>query len=426
VKVLKNKADLIIKNGQIITCSKNSEKPKLKEEMGNIGIIENGAVAVNNEEIIWVGKAEDLEKEVEITCKTKTIDASGKTVLPGLVDPHTHLVFGGSREHELELKLQGVPYLDILAQGGGILSTVRSTREASKESLIASGMKYADQMLAQGTTTAEAKSGYGLTTEQEIKQLEAIKEINEQHELDLVPTFLGAHAIPEDYKGKADEFIDLVIEEMLPEVKKRGLAEFCDIFCENKVFSAEQSRKVLGAAKEMGFKLKIHSDEIESLGGTAVAAELRAVSADHLLVTTDEDIKKMAESGVCAVVLPGTTFNLREDHYAPARKMLQEGAAVALATDFNPGSCPTNNLQLIMTIGCLYLEMTPAEVINAVTINAAHAIDKAEKIGSIEKGKQADIVIFDAPNYKYLPYRFGTNLVEKVIKKGRVVIGGEN
>jgi len=423
---LKIMVDLLIKNvTQLVTCSGGSDKPKVREAMQDIGLVEDGAVAVAGEEIVWTGKTSEVEDKLEITSRTKVIDASGKTVLPGLVDPHTHMVFGGSREHELELKLQGVPYLDILARGGGILSTVRATRKASKEELVEKGLKYAEQMLSQGTTTAEAKSGYGLTVEDEIKQLEAIKEINERHGLDLVPTFLGAHAIPEEYRDNADAYVDLVINEMLPKVKEMNLAEFCDIFCEKGVFSVEQSRRVLQAAKDMGFKLKIHADEIEPLGGSELAAELGATSADHLRVISDQSIAKMAEKQVMAVVLPGTTFNLREDHYAPARKMLQQGVPIALATDFNPGSCPTNNLQLIMTIACLYLEMTPAEVINAVTINAAHAIERADKIGSLEVGKQADIVIFDAPNYKYLPYRFGTNLVDKVIKKGRIVVGGD-
>lgn len=419
-------ADLIIKNArELVTCSGGSNKPKIGEELKNLYIIENGWTAVVGNMIAAVGTEEEVKSKVEITDKTQIIDAAGKTVLPGLVDSHTHLAFGGSRENELELKLKGVPYLDILAQGGGILSTVRATRSASKEELKEASVKYLNQMLAQGTTTAEAKSGYGLTTEDEIKQLEVIKELNEEHPIDLVPTFLGAHAIPTEFKGgNEDRFVDIVVNEMMPAVKEKGLAEFCDVFCEKGVFDVHQSRKVLEKAKELGFKLKIHSDEIYPLGGTELAAELRATSADHLLVVTDEGIEKLAEAGVIGVLLPGTTFNLREDHYAPARKMIEKGAAIALATDFNPGSCPTNSMDIIMTIGCLYLRLVPAEVINAITINAAHAIDRAHLVGSIEEGKQADIVIFDAPNHQYLCYRFGTNLVEKVIKKGKLVIGG--
>lgn len=421
------KADLIIKNAkQLVTSKGSSEKPKIREELGQIEVIENGAVAIAGDTILSVGTTEEVLQNVEITPETKVIDAKGKTVLPGLVDPHTHVVFGGSRENELDLKLKGVPYLEILARGGGILSTVRATRSATKEGLVETGLKYVDQMLAQGTTTAEAKSGYGLTTEDEIKTLEAIKEINERHPIDLVPTFLGAHAIPLEYKEDPEKYVELVIEEMIPKVVEKNLAEFCDVFCEKGVFSVEQSRKILTAAKEKGLKPKIHADEIVPLGGAELAAELGATSADHLLVISDEGIKKMAQQQVMAVILPGTTFYLKEDHYAPARKMIEAGVPVALATDFNPGSCPNNSLEIIMTIACLYLGMTPAEVVNAMTINAAHAIGRAGDIGSLEPGKKADIVIFDAPNYLYLCYRFGSNLVDKVIKNGRVVVGGKD
>ncbi len=425
VKILQ-KADVIIKNAkELVTCSGGTNKAKTGESLKEINAINNGWLAVVGEKIAAVGTEEEVKTQVEITDETQVIDATNKTVLPGFVDAHTHLAFGGSRENELELKLKGVGYLDILAQGGGILSTVKATREASKEELKAISVKYLNQMLSQGTTTAEAKSGYGLTTEDEIKQLEVIKELNEEHPIDLIPTFLGAHAIPSEYKGgREDEFVDLVINEMLPAVVEKDLAEFCDVFCEKGVFNVEQSKKILQKAKEMGLKLKIHSDEIYALGGTEMASELGATSADHLLVVTDEGIEKMAENGVIGVVLPGTTFNLREDHYAPARKMIEKGVAVALATDFNPGSCPTNSMDIIMTIGCLYLNLLPSEVINAITINAAHAVGRASLVGSLEVGKQADIVIFDAPNHQYLCYRFGSNLVEKVIKKGKLVVGG--
>ncbi len=419
-------ADMVIINAQQLVTSRGaSATPKLKESLGEIAVIECGAVAVKKDKIIAVGTTEEVLGRVKVTAGTKVLDAAHRLVLPGLVDPHTHVVHGGSREHELDLKLKGVPYLEILARGGGILSTVRSTRDAGRKELVKQGIKYCDQMLKQGTTTAEAKSGYGLSTESEIKTLEAIKEVNEKHPLDLVPTFLGAHAIPREFKDNPEKYVHIVMEEMLPAVTEKGLAEYCDVFCEEGVFSVEQSRRILKAAREKGLKLKMHADEIVPLGGAELAAELGAVSADHLLVVSDTGIKRMAEAGVIAVLLPGTTFYLREDHYAPARKMIEAGVPVALATDFNPGSCPNNNLQIIMTMACLYLRMTPAEVINAMTINAAHAIGRAQEIGSIEAGKQADMVVFDAPNYQYLPYRYGTNLVEKVIKNGQIVVGGD-
>lgn len=415
-------ATLIIKNAaQVVTSEGASDSPLSGSEQGRLRVIEDGAVAVDDELITAVGTTAEVLSRVEPGPETVVIDAVGQVVLPGLVDPHTHVVFAGSREHELALKLAGVPYLEILARGGGILSSVEATRAAAKDELIRAGLNYCRQMLHQGTTTAEAKSGYGLSTEAEIKTLQAIDTVDRSQPVDLVPTFLGAHAVPAEFRGEPDRYLDLVIKEMLPAVVEQKLARFCDVFCEEGVFSIEQSRRVLGAAREMGLELKLHADEIVPLGGAELAAELGAVSADHLLVVSEQGIARMAEAGVIAVLLPGTTFYLREDHYAPARKMIEAGVAVALATDFNPGSSPNNNLQLIINIACLYLAMTPAEVVNAITINAAHALGRAATIGSLEEGKKADIVIFDAPNYDYLAYRYGTNLVSMVIKNGRLV-----
>lgn len=420
------KVSIIIKNAAQVVTSEGASRKSLKGvEQGKLRVIENGAVAVEGDKIAAVGTTAEVLTKVQATADTIIIDATGRIVLPGLVDPHTHVVFAGSREHELALKLEGLPYLEILARGGGILSSVEATRAASKEELVGRGLKYCSQMLAQGTTTAEAKSGYGLSTEAEIKTLQAICDVDRLQPVDLVPTFLGAHAVPKEFKGEANRYIDLVIDEMLPLVAEQNLASYCDVFCEEGVFSVEQSRRVLTAARDMGFALKMHADEIVSLGGAELAAELGAVSADHLLVISERGISRMAEEGVIAVLLPGTTFYLREDHYAPARKMIEAGVAVALATDFNPGSSPNNNLQLIINIASLYLRMTPAEVINAVTINAAHALGRSKTIGSLEVGKKADIVVFDAPNYDYLAYRYGTNLVNRVIKNGRLV-GGVN
>ncbi len=417
------KTTLLIKNAnQVVTSRGASGKPLIGEDLKDLSVVEDGAVAVQGDIITAVGPTAAVLNLVETDESTRMIDASGKVVLPGLVDPHTHVVFGGSREHELALKLQGVPYLEILARGGGILNSVEATRAASEEELIKSGIKYCRQMLAQGTTTAEAKSGYGLTTEAEIKTLRAIRRVDREQPVDLVPTFLGAHAVPKEYKDDPDLYLDLVIEEMLPRVAEEKLARYCDVFCEEGIFSVEQSRRVLEAARERGFDLKMHADEIVPLGGAELAAELGAISADHLLVISDRGIEKMAEVGVIAVILPGTTFYLREDHYAPARKMIEAGVPVALATDFNPGSSPNNNLQLIINIACLYLRMTPSEVINAITINAAHAVGCPADIGSLEEGKKADLVLFDAPNYEYLAYRYGTNLISSVIKNGEIVV----
>lgn len=421
----KVKADfLLLDAGQMVTVAGNSDHPKRGEELKEIGVITDGAVAARDGVIVAVGTTAELQQSVELIKGAVCIDACGKVVLPGLVDPHTHVIFAGSREHELEMKIKGVPYLEILAAGGGILDTVRSTRAASREELVRVGKKYLYQMLAQGTTTAEAKSGYGLTVEDEVKMLEAVQELQDSHPMDLVPTFLGAHAIPDEYKDNPDGFVELVIEEMLPVIREKGLAEFCDVFCEQGVFSVEQSRRILVKAKEMGFKLKIHADEMIPLGGAELAAELEATSADHLMVVSDQGIKMLAAAPTVAVLLPATTFCVMGEGYAPARRMIEQGVAVALSSDFNPGSSPVNSLQIVMGIACRQLKMTPAEVISAVTINAAHAIGRAASVGSIEVGKKADMVIFDAKDYRYLMYRFGTNLVERVIKSGRLVIGG--
>lgn len=415
---------LLIKNAkQLVTSKGYSGKPMLGDDLAKLEVIEGGAVAVGGALILAVGPTEEVLKQVEITSTTGIVDATGKIVLPGLVDPHTHTVFAGSREHELELKIKGMSYLDILARGGGILSSVKSNRVASKDELVRAGLKYTSEMLAQGTTTAEAKSGYGLTLEDELKTLEAIAEVDGLQPLDLIPTFLGGHAVPPEYKGDTDGYVNRVVKDMLPVVAEKKLAKFCDVFCEEGAFSVEQSRRILKAAAALGMSLKIHADEIKPLGGAELAAELRAVSADHLLAISKEGIRRMAQELVMAVLLPGTTFYLREKHFAPARKMIEAGVPVALATDFNPGSCPNNNMQFIMTLACLYLEMTPAEVMNAMTINAAHALGLGSSIGSLEAGKLADVVIFDAPSYLYLPYRFGTNLVSQVVKRGCLVMG---
>lgn len=419
------KADLVVINaGQLVTAAGYSESPKRGSELAELGIITDGAVAVKEGLITAVGTTTAIMEQVEAAEGATLIDAGGKVVLPGLVDPHTHLIFAGSREDEFEMKIRGAAYLDILAKGGGILSTVRSTRAAGEAELVRVGKKYLAEMLSQGTTTTEVKSGYGLTVADELKQLRAIRTLQKTQPVELVPTFLGAHAIPEEYRGNPDAFVELVIREMLPAVERAGLAECCDVFCEEGVFTVEQSRRILQAARTLGFKLKLHADEIVPLGGAELAAELEALSADHLVAITGKGIEKLAASKTVAVLLPATTFCLMGIKYAPAREMIAAGVAVSLAGDFNPGSSPVNSLPVVMGIACRQLKMTPAEAISAVTINAAHAIGRASELGSIEVGKKADLVIFDAADYRSIAYRFGTNLVEKVIKSGRPVVGG--
>jgi len=407
---------LLTNIGQLVTLSDDNSEPRTGKGMSDLGIIENGSVHISHSQITAVGQEDAVAHEAETV-----IDCSGKTVMPGFVDPHTHVVFAGSRERELGMKLKGMTYMQILQSGGGILSTVKATRSASEEELKAQTMKRLDTMLGYGTTTVEAKSGYGLDKETEMKMLEVIKDLNSSHPMDLVPTFLGAHAIPEEYKGRSDEFIGSM-KGLLPKIKEEGLAEFCDIFCEQGAFDLLQTGELLEAAKALGFGLKIHADEIENLGGSRLAAELGAVSAEHLAVTSEKDMEAMASSGVIGILLPGTPYALMQDHYANARRMIEIGMPIAIATDLNP-NCWTESMQFIISLACYKMKMTPEEAIVASTINAAHAIGRAEKVGSIEVGKQADIIILDLPNYAHLPYHFGINHVETVIKNGRVLTG---
>lgn len=413
------KADLILKNiGKLVTMQ-GSSSFRVKEEMNKINIIENAYIAVKNGKILAIGVGDEFGN----LCgeDTKIHDAEGLLVTPGLIDSHTHLIHGGSRENEFSMKLNGVPYIEILNSGGGILSTVKATKEASEEALYKKAKKSLDRMLEFGVTTVEEKSGYGLELNTEIKQLEVARALDKNHPVDLVHTFLGAHAVPEEYKENHKAYIDILVDVMMPKIKDMGLAEFCDVFCEEGVFTIEESEYILQKAKEIGYKLKIHADEIESLGGAELAAKLGCVSADHLMAASDEGIKMMAENNVVANILPATSFNLNKN-YADCRKMIDMGAIVSLSSDYNPGSCPSENLQLVMQLGCLHLKMTPNEVLTAVTINAAYAIDRADKIGSIEVGKNADFVVFDARNVEYLMYHFGINHTKKVYKNGNLVV----
>lgn len=414
-------ADLIIKNiGKLATMK--GDAPFIGKAMNDIEIIENAYVAIKDGRFCDIG-VDDGYKHL-INQNTEIKDAEGKLVTPGLIDAHTHLVHGGSRENEFAKKLAGVPYLEILKSGGGILSTVKITKSSTFKELYEKAYKSLDRMLEFGVTTVEAKSGYGLEIDTEIKQLEVAKALSEKHPIDLVSTFLGAHAIPVEYKENPDEFVDILINEMMPKVKDLDLAEFCDVFCEDAVFDIKQTRKIFKRAKELGYKLKIHADEIVSLGGAELSAEMGCISADHLMAASDNGIMAMSDKGVIANILPGTSFNLNKN-YADARKMINSGVAVSLSSDYNPGSCPSENLQFVMQLGCLGLKMTPYEVLSGVTINAACAIDRDSEIGSIEIGKKADLVIFDAPNVEYLMYHFGINHTHCVYKNGELVVNNK-
>ena len=384
------------------------------EEQGRIEMLRDAWVLVEDGIIAKVGTGKPDAADAEV------IDAGGNLVTPGLVDAHTHLIFGGWRQNELGLKLHGASYLDIQNAGGGIQSTTNATRTATEEELAAKAEKALDEMLRFGTTTCEAKSGYGLATEHELKELRVIRDLNDRHPIDLVATFMGAHLVPAEYKQNRDEYVRLVCEEMMPLVKEQGIAKFCDVFCEADTFTAEESRRILEAGLKYGLRPKIHADEIEAIGGSVLAGEIGAISAEHLIVCPPEGIASMAKGGVIACLLPATSFNLGAV-FAPARDMVSAGVPVAMATDFNPGSCPCLNMQFVINLGCLKYKLTPEEVLTAVTLNGAAAIDLADKVGSVEPGKLGDLVIWDAPDLDYICYRVGSNLVKTVIKKGAVV-----
>lgn len=412
------KADLIIYHvSQLYTLSGNNHL-RLGAEMKQVGMIENGFVASFKGKIIALGNNDDylLYK----TENTKLVNGEGLILTPGLIDSHTHLVHGGTREHEFEKKLSGVPYLEILKAGGGILSTVEATKNANFSELYDKARKSLDMMLTYGVTTVEAKSGYGLEIDTEIKQLKVAKQLNENHPVDIKSTFLGAHAVPSEYKEKKSEYIEEIIK-MFSIIKKQGLAEYCDVFCEDEVFSIEETRYILNEAKKFGFKLKIHADEIMPLGGATLACELGCVSADHLMASTKEDFANLAKNKVVANLLPATSFSLDKD-FAKAREMISAGCGIALSSDYNPGSCPSENLQFVMQLGSIKLKMLPTEVLSAVTINASCAINEETRIGSLEVGKDADYVLFDCPNLDYLLYHFGINHVKDVYKLGKLVV----
>ena len=421
--------DLLIRHAaQLVTCA-SPTGPKRSDAMADVGLIADGAVAIDYGKIVAVGPSSELEARYR---GRRTIDAPGKVVCPGFVDPHTHAVFAGDRVHEFELRIQGASYMEIMAAGGGIVSTVRQTREATVAQLVDSARARLDRMLALGTTTVEIKSGYGLDTATELKMLDAIEQLDAEHRMDIVPTFLGAHTVPPEYSDDDDSYVNLVIEEMLPAVDvwhrqsrfaQRDVALACDLFLEDHAFNPAQALRILEAARSRDLPVKAHVDQFNSLGGVPLAIRQEALSVDHLEVTTRADIAKVGESDTVAVLLPAVNFNLGLPNFADGRGLIDAGAIVALATDLNPGSAPCFSMPLVMAIATRYLGMSPAEALNAATINAAHAIGLGDRVGSIEAGKQADLLIVDAPDYRHLSYLLGVNLVQLVVKKGKIVVG---
>ena len=411
---------VIFHANELVTMNTVYGAPRIGESMLDLAIINDGALAIKDDRIIFVGTTDELTSKFSLGKVVTKINASQKLVTPGFVDPHTHLIFEGTREEELSKKLIGKSYLEILNEGGGILKTVRETRNASLEKLVENGKAILNTMISYGTTTAEIKSGYGLSTESEIKMLKAAAILKDEHPIDIVITFLGAHAIPLEYKNNPDDYVELIISEMIPKVAKEGIAEYIDVFCEKGIFSIDQTRKIINTAKAYGLKPQIHIDEIVDSGGALLAAEVKAVQAGHLLKSNEEGLKAIAKAGIIATLLPGTPFCLMSNEYAPARKMISLGVPIALATDLNP-NCWTESMQMIISLSCYNMKLTPEEALTAATINSACALQKQDEVGSLEVGKKADLVIFDVPNYNFLPYHYGVNLVSKVIKSGSLV-----
>ena len=408
--------DLIIHNAaELLTLSSS-----FGDETG-LGMVRNGSVAIKGGKLCWAGQAEELSARFTLSPGGRAIDATGKVVMPGLIDSHTHLVFAGSREREFEERIQGLGYLEIAARGGGILSTVDATREASFDHLFFLGITRLDRMLAKGVTTVEAKSGYGLSLNDELKVLRVMKALHDHHPIDIVPTFLGAHTLPREFRGARRQYVDLVIQEMIPRVAEESLAEFCDVFCEETAFGLEESRIILEAGKRYGLRPKIHADQLSPGRGAELASEVGAVSADHLEHISAEGIRQMADKKVAAVLLPGASFFLSLKRTPPVREMIENGVAVSLATDLNPGTSMTESLPLMLTMGCTQFKMTPSEAIRSATIHAAKSMARENEVGTLEAGKKADLVVFDIPNYRYLPYHFGVDHAEWVIKSGEVV-----
>ena len=411
--------ELLIVHASEMLTMRGPCRPRIKGEMSDLGIIRDGAVYIRDGLIEAIGESPDILRD-NGAHGVDVIDASGKTVMPGFVDPHTHLVFAGSREFELEMKLKRMSYMDILREGGGILRTVRDTRAASPDDLFKQSERRLRTMLQHGSTTVEGKSGYGLDRKTEFKILETMRRLDDACEADVVPTYMGAHAVPPEFSDGADEYVQFIIDEVLLDLPESGLAKFCDVFCEKGVFTVAQSRKVLLAAKALGLGLKVHADEFERTGGAELAAEVGAVSADHLARPSDDGIMAMARKQVVGVLLPGTPFSSMLDDYAEARRLIELGVPVALATDLNP-NCWNPSMQFTMTLACYNMRMTPAEALVASTINAAAAVGLEKSVGSLEPGKKADILVMDVPSHAQIPYQMGVNLCEVVVKDGRPV-----
>jgi imidazolonepropionase len=413
-------SDLLITNLSEVTTPVGST-PRVGEDLGRIERHAGAEVLVSDGKVAFIGSTEERERVYGTLAGTERLDGNRGTLIPGFVDPHTHLPWAGTREEEFVRRLAGASYMEIAADGGGILATVRSTREATEEQLVTALTRRLDQMLAWGTTTAEAKSGYGLSTADELKQLRAVRAADVAHQLELAPTLLAAHEVPPEYRDDRERYIDLVCEEITPAVAEARLARFCDVFCEKGVFSADESRRILLAGKQAGLAPRLHADEFVDSGGAELAAEMGALSADHLMAISDDGIAAMARSGVIGILLPGTSFFLMKRDYAPARRLIEAGVPVALATDCNPGSSHTESMPMILVLAVLQLGLTIDEALTAATLNAACSLGLGDRVGSIEVGKQADLVLLDAPNHLHLAYHYGINPVAAVVKSGQVV-----
>jgi imidazolonepropionase len=410
--------NMLINNiGQLATpTGSNARKGK---DMNKIKVIHNCSIYIENDTIVSIGDYDEVISQVNDLTDCDIINADGKCIIPGFVDSHTHFIFNGYRPDEFIERIKDSSYLEILKKGGGIQNTVNHTRSASFETLKNDGIARLNDMLMQGVTTVEGKSGYGLDKETELKQLQVSKLLNKIHPIDIVNTYLGAHAVPLEYLNNPDDYVEYIINTMIPLVSEKSLAEFCDVFCEDSVFSIKQSKRILTLAKKYNFKVKLHADEIVSLGGSELAADLKAISADHLLMISDIGIQKLIKNNVIATLLPCTAFCLGKP-YAPARKIIDNGGSVALASDFNPGSCFTNSISLMLSLAVIHMHMTIEEALTALTLNGAAAIDRADSIGSIEPGKKADMVILKYPDYKFLVYNSCINIVQAVIKNGKL------